>query len=79
VDRTYLRLAAANYSRFLFRVANADDWAPRRKSQEDIEAFIKKMGYDETVALAERVKDYVRGWDEHHPDTVDWLNRKSAW
>ncbi|MES0326544.1 MAG: M28 family peptidase, partial [Candidatus Bathyarchaeia archaeon] len=28
VDRTYLRLAAANFSRFLLRVANADDWAP---------------------------------------------------
>ncbi|MBC8497874.1 M28 family peptidase [Candidatus Bathyarchaeota archaeon] len=79
VDRTYLRLAAANYSRFLFRVANADDWAPRRKSPEDIEAFIKKMGYDETVALNEKVKEYVSGWDEHHPDTVDYLNRKSAW
>ena len=79
VDRTYLRLASANYARFLFRVANADDWAPRRKTPEDIEAFIKKMGYDETVALNDKVKEYVSGWDDHHPDTVDYLNRISAW
>ena len=79
VDRTYVRLAAANYSRFLLRVANADDWAPRRKTQEDIQAFIEKMGYDETIALTDKVKDYVRGWDSHHPDTVDWLERDSAW
>jgi len=37
------------------------------------------MGYDETIALNEKVKEYVSGWDVHHPDTVDYLNRVSAW
>jgi len=79
VDLTYLRLAAANYSRLLFRVANADEWPARRKTPEEIQEFIKKQGYDQTVALADRVKEYVRGWGEVHPDTREWLERKSDW
>jgi hypothetical protein len=31
VELEYLRLGAANYTRFLYRIANADDWKPRRK------------------------------------------------
>ena len=79
VDQTYLRLAAANYARFLFRVANVDEWPARRKTQEEIQAFIEKQGYDKTVALADKVKDYVRAWDEIHPETQEWLDRESAW
>ncbi len=79
VDLTYLRLASANYSRFLFRVANCEDWPARRKTQEDIDGFIEKMGYDETVALADKVKAYVRTWDDIHPETQEWLDRKSDW
>ncbi len=79
VDLEYLRLAAANYTRFLLRVANADDWAPRRKTEAEIQAFIQKQGYDQTLALAEKVKAYVRTWDVIHPDTQEWLNRHSDW
>jgi len=68
VDPAYLRLAAANYSRLLFRMANAEEWP---------EEFIKEQGYDQTVALADRVKEYVRTWDEIHPETREWLDRKS--
>ena len=79
VDLEYLRLAAANYTRFLFRVANAEDWKPRRKTQHEIQEFIKKQGYDQTVQLADKVKDYVRAWKIIHPETKDWLERKSDW
>ncbi len=79
VDTTYLRLASANYSRYLFRVANCEDWPARRKTQEEISAFIEKMGYDETIKLSDKVKAYVRTWDDLHPDTDAWLNRKSDW
>ncbi len=79
VELENLRLAAANYSRFLLRVANADEWPARRKPQEEIQAFIKEQGYDQTVALAEKVKEYVRTWPEIHPDTREWLKRKSDW
>ncbi|MFX0209454.1 MAG: hypothetical protein ACFFDT_25945, partial [Candidatus Hodarchaeota archaeon] len=68
-----------NYSRFLFRVANADEWPARRKTQEEIQEFIEKQGYDQTVALADKVKEYVRGWEEIHPETREWLDRKSDW
>jgi len=74
-----LRLAAANYSRLLLRVANADDWPARRKTQEEIQEFIRTQGYDRTVALANEVKEYVRTWPGVHPDTRAWLEGKSEW
>ena len=79
VELTYLRQAAANYTRFLFRVANVDDWPAVRKTQKEIQDFIKEQGYDQTVALAEKVKDYVRTWADIHPETQEWLDRKSDW
>jgi len=79
VDPVYLRLAAANYSRLLFRMANEEEWPARRKTLEEIQEFIKKQGYDQTVALADRVKEYVRTWEEIHPETQEWLDRKSDW
>ena len=79
VDLEYLRLAAANYTRLMFRVANAEDWKPRRKTQKEIQEFIKKQGYDQTVQLADRVKEHVRTWKTIHPETKDWLERKSEW
>jgi len=74
-----LRRAAANYARFMFRVANLDKWNVKRKSKAEIEAFIAQQGYDETVALTDRLKEYVRKWDDIHPDTKAWMNRDSAW
>jgi len=79
VELTYLRLAAANYSRLLFRMANADDWPARRKTQEEIQEFIKKQGYDQTVQLADKVKEHVRKWKDIHHETREWLERKSDW
>jgi aminopeptidase YwaD len=79
VELENLRLAAANYSRLLLRVSNADEWPAKRKTQEEIEAFIKEQGYDQTVALAEKVKEHVRTWSEIHPDTKAWLETKSDW
>ena len=79
VELEYLRLAAANYSRFLLRVANNDEWPARRMTQEEIEAFIQEQGYDQTVALANKVKEYVRTWDEIHPETQEWIDREYDW
>ena len=74
-----LRRAAANYARFMFRVANVDAWDIKRKSADEIDAFITRQGYKETVALIDRVKAYVGTWDEVHPDTREWLKQDSAW
>lgn len=74
-----LRRAAANYTRFMFRVANIDNWNVGRKSQAEIDAFIVQQGYDETVALTDRLKEYVSKWDDIHPDTKAWIGRDSAW
>jgi Zn-dependent M28 family amino/carboxypeptidase len=74
-----LRRAASNYARFMFRVANHDNWNVVRKSQFEIDAFIAQQGYDETVAITDRLKEYVSKWDDIHPDTKAWIGRSSAW
>jgi Iap family predicted aminopeptidase len=79
VELEQLRLASANYARLLFRIANAEDWKPRRKSENEIKEFIKKQGYDQTVQFADKAKEYVRTWKRIHPETEEWLNRRSAW
>ncbi len=74
-----MRKAASNYARILLRIANDDEWAPIRKSPEEISEFITKQGYDQTVVLVEKVKEKVRGWENLHSDTEDWLSRESQW
>lgn len=82
VDKAELRNmrdAAANYSRLLFRVANVDKWPVKHKPESKIQEFIKAQGYDETVALTNRVKEYVKKWDKIHPDAQAWLQRQGDW
>ncbi|MCW4049705.1 MAG: hypothetical protein NWE89_08205, partial [Candidatus Bathyarchaeota archaeon] len=80
VEMQYLHLAAANYTRFLYRVADADDWAPKRKTQEEVQEFIKEQGYDKTVALADEVREYIKAnYKDIHPETKEWLVRGGAW
>jgi Zn-dependent M28 family amino/carboxypeptidase len=79
VELEHLRQAAANYSRLLLRVANAEDWPAKRMSKEEIDSFIREQGYDQTLLLVERVKEYVRKWKVIHPDTRAWLERKTEW
>ena len=79
VEMQYLHLAAANYTRFLFRVANEENWNPERKTKDEIDNFIKAQGYDQTVALTDRMKQYIRdNYKDMHPDTVEWLNREGV-
>jgi Zn-dependent M28 family amino/carboxypeptidase len=79
VELENLRLAAANYTRFLLRVANADKWTARRKTQPEIQDVIKKQGYEQTVQLANQVKAYIKKWPEMHPDTKVWVEGNSDW
>ncbi|HUV33720.1 MAG TPA: M28 family peptidase [Candidatus Desulfaltia sp.] len=80
VEMQYLHLAAANYTRFLYRVACEDEWSPKRKTQEEIQEFIKEKGYDKTVALADQVREYIKkNYKSIHPETKEWLDRGGAW
>jgi len=80
VELTYLRLAAANYTRFLFRVANEEDWNPRRKTKEEIAAFIEEQGYDKTIALSDQMREYIKeNYEKIHPDTDAFIKRSGAW
>ncbi len=77
IELTNLRLASANYSRFLFRAANCDDWPMKGKSQEEIDELISQMRPGDAADLSERLVEYVRTWDNLHPDTKEWLDRQS--
>jgi hypothetical protein len=80
VEMKYLHLAAANYTRFIYRVANEENWNPKRKTQEEIQNFIKEQDYDKTVALADQVKEYIlSNYIEIHPETKKWIERRGAW
>ena len=80
VETQYLRLAAANYTRFLFRVANEEDWNPQRKTKEEIDAFIEEQGYDKTVALSDQMREYIKeNYEKIHPDTDAFIKRTGAW
>ncbi len=80
VEMKYLHLAAANYTRILFRVANEENWNPERKTQEEIEDFIEEQGYDKTVALAAEMKQYILdNYKDIHPETMKWIKRGGDW
>jgi len=78
-DLRYLRDAAANYARLIFRVANADEWPAKHKTEEKIKEFVKAQGYEETVALADNVKEYVSKWKKIPSDTRAWIKRPGSW
>ena len=72
----YMRDAAANYSRLIFRVANAEKWPAKHKEEGKIKEFIKAQGYEETVALTDRLREYLGKWPKLHPDTKAWIKRR---
>lgn len=76
VELKFLRLAAANYARFILRVANADEWPTKRKTREEIEDFVRREGFDQTANLRDKVKESLRTRKITHPDTIDWLQRE---
>ena len=80
VEMKNLHLAAANHTRILFRVANEEDWNPRRKTKEEIDEFIKEQGYDRTIALADEMREYIKkNYAKIHPETEEWMKRGGAW
>ncbi|MEM3028294.1 MAG: M28 family peptidase [Candidatus Bathyarchaeia archaeon] len=79
VELESLRLAIANYSRLLLRVANATNWPAIRKTKSEIDEVVREHGYWETVRLVEKVKEYVGTWKELYPETKAWLERSSYW
>ena len=74
-----LREAASIYARLLLRMANIDEWPGRRLKWEEVEGFIREQGYYQTIALVEKVKEYVKSWRELHPDTKAWLEREAPY
>ncbi len=52
----------------------------KRKSKQEIDDFIKKQGYDRTIALADEMRQYIKdNYKEIHPETKEWIGRGGAW
>jgi Zn-dependent M28 family amino/carboxypeptidase len=80
VEMKYLHLAAANHTRILYRVANEENWNPRRKTKDEIDEFIKEQGYDKTIVLANEMKEYIKkNYAKIHPDTMEYIKRSGIW
>ena len=77
IELQYLRLASANYSRLLLRMANSEVWPVKNKTPEEIDELIRGMRPGGGEDTAKMLRDYVAGWDELHPDTKEWLDRQS--
>jgi aminopeptidase YwaD len=79
VNLSDLREAAANYGRLMFRIANSEDWSPKKKTAGDVAAFIEKQGLNDALELTAKVKDYVKTLNNIHPETQAWLDRNTGW
>jgi hypothetical protein len=80
VEMKYLFLAAANYTRLIYRVANEKNWNPKRKTNIEIQDFIKEQGYDKTVVLSNEMIEYIKAhYSKIHPETKKWIRRGKAW
>jgi len=84
VDKADLRAqreCVANSALAAVRMVNADEWPARHRSQGEIEELVRRMGYGETVALGQKVKDYLSArMDRLRPETKAWLREaKASW
>jgi hypothetical protein len=75
LELKYLQLAASNYSRILYRMANLEEWPIKRKSQEKIDEMVKKSMPSDAINIRQMILDYVETWETQHPDTLEWLKR----
>ena len=70
-----MRRGSVNYARFLLRVANTETWDVKRKTPEDIQETIRKLNMGDAIAVKNKVYEVVAGWNDLHPDTVEWLKK----
>ena len=45
----------------------------------EAEAFVEKVGFEETIALVEKTKAYDKTWEELPPETEAWLESTTDW
>ena len=81
VDLRAHRECVANSAIAAVRLVNADEWPARRRTDEEIDRLVESRGYKDTVALGQRVKDYLSSRaDRLRPETKVWLSRmKASW
>ena len=84
VDKADLRAqreCVANSTLAAIRIANADDWPIKHRSQEEVDELVNRMGYGGTMGLRGKLGKYLIGKvDELRPETKVWLERvKASW
>jgi Zn-dependent M28 family amino/carboxypeptidase len=79
VDKTDLRAqreCVANSALAAVRIANADDWPVEHRTQEEIDKLVQRQGYRETLALGEKMKEFLSAKrDRLKPETLVYLKR----
>jgi len=82
VDKTDLRVhreCVANSALAAVRIANTDEWPVKHRTQEEIEKLVHDRGYRETLALGERLRNYLSERRERlRPEAKAYLDRLTA-
>ncbi len=82
VDKANLRAqreCVANSALAAVRILNADDWPVVHRDQEEIERLVHGRGYDETLALGAKLKEFLTGKEgDLRPEARAYLKRLTA-
>ncbi|HUS78298.1 MAG TPA: hypothetical protein VM050_06520, partial [Patescibacteria group bacterium] len=82
VDKADLRAqreCVANSSLAAVRILNTDAWPITHRSQEEVEKLVKGRGYDETLSLGGRLREFLSARrDTLRPEARAYLDRLTA-
>jgi len=79
VDKADLRAqreCAANAALAAIRIVNTEEWPARHRTREEIEKIVEDAGIKDTMALGERMKEYLQARSRRlRPETRVYLKR----
>jgi aminopeptidase YwaD len=82
VDKADLRVhreCVANSAIAAVRIANTDDWPIVHRSKDEVAGLVEELGYRETLALGEKLKEYLSARQGRlRPETEVYLRRLQA-
>jgi Iap family predicted aminopeptidase len=82
VDKANLRAqreCVANSALAAVRILNSENWPVVHRGQEEIEKLVHGRGYDETLALGAKLREYLAGKEgDLRPDARAYLKRLTA-
>jgi len=74
-----MRECVGNAAVAALRLVNEDNWPVQHRGQPEIDGLVKAQGFEETVRLGRRLKDYLEATrDSLRPETLTYLERLSG-